>query len=380
MVIKEFLRLQALNFRGWKTSRKIIVIESDDWGGIRMPNSQSYNKAISLGLPVNDSPYNRFDTLASELDLEHLFDTLSKHRDAHGKNPLITANVVVCNPDFEKIKQANFDSFFVEDFHETIKRYYPNENVLALWNKGISEEVFFPQFHGREHVNAAHWLKALKAKNTMLMNAFDLGFWGLDAEAYKTSVGMNLQATYNAKESNELEFHKSSLTDGLIRFKNYFGFESKSFIPNNFIFDKSALASTLLENGVRYIQGKHYHINPLYYPKKKRVTRRLSGVENGFVNLLRNCTFEPAQMRVKSQVVQNCLAEISNAFFWNKPAVLTAHRLNFIGTLNEKNRTENLALLNDLLTRVIKKYPQVEFLNSAQLGDEILKTSLSSQQ
>ena len=29
------------NLPGWRTSRKIVVIESDDWGTIRMPSNKA---------------------------------------------------------------------------------------------------------------------------------------------------------------------------------------------------------------------------------------------------------------------------------------------------------------------------------------------------
>jgi hypothetical protein len=238
MNIRERISNNLVNSRGWSTKRKILVIESDDWGGIRMPSKSIFDKAKSISLPVETSPYNRFDALASSEDFEHLFAILSKHKDVYGNHPTITANVVMCNPDFERIKQSDFEEFHVEDFYETIKKQYPAQDVLANWKQGIESKLFFPQFHGREHVNAIHWLKALQAKNKVLTAAFDLGFWGLDTAAYKSDVGLNLQATYNAKETLEIDFHKTSLSDGLTRFKSYFGFSSKSFIPNNFIFDK----------------------------------------------------------------------------------------------------------------------------------------------
>ena len=48
---------------GWRTSRKIIVIESDDWGSIRMPSADVYNKFIAQGFDLAGSDYNRLDSL-----------------------------------------------------------------------------------------------------------------------------------------------------------------------------------------------------------------------------------------------------------------------------------------------------------------------------
>jgi hypothetical protein len=38
MNFRNLLAKHYINSRGWKTKRKIVVIESDDWGSIRMPS------------------------------------------------------------------------------------------------------------------------------------------------------------------------------------------------------------------------------------------------------------------------------------------------------------------------------------------------------
>ena len=39
--------------RGWKTDRKIVVIESDDWGSIRMPRREVYEMSLKKGYRVD---------------------------------------------------------------------------------------------------------------------------------------------------------------------------------------------------------------------------------------------------------------------------------------------------------------------------------------
>jgi hypothetical protein len=56
-----------------------------------------------------------------------------------------------------------------------------------------------------------------------------------------------------------------------------------------------------------------------------------------------------------------------------KPATISMHRLNVIGGLVEENRTCNLALLKQLLKEIVKRWPDVEFMNSAELGQLIEK-------
>jgi len=56
----------------------------------------------------------------------------------------------------------------------------------------------------------------------------------------------------------------------------------------------------------------------------------------------------------------------------NKPCIIGSHRINYIGSLNERNRTKNLAMLKIILQKIVLKYPNVEFINSNQLTNLFL--------
>ena len=49
------------------------------------------------------------------------------------------------------------------------------------------------------------------------------------------------------------------------------------------------------------------------------------------------------------------------------------HRLNFMGSLVEQNRTDNLKLFEKLITKLLLKWPDIEFMTSTELGDLIKK-------
>ena len=61
-----------LTKKGIHTSRQILVIESDDWGGIRMPSQNTYNKLIKEGDISDKNPFLKFDCLEREEDF-HLW-------------------------------------------------------------------------------------------------------------------------------------------------------------------------------------------------------------------------------------------------------------------------------------------------------------------
>jgi hypothetical protein len=81
---------------------------------------------------------------------------------------------------------------------------------------------------------------------------------------------------------------------------------------------------------------------------------------------VRNGLFEPS---LDSNVdwVNKCLESIAIAFKWGKPAIISAHRINFVGGLDESKRTQNLKNLDDLLKVALKRWPDLQFTDSAAL-------------
>jgi hypothetical protein len=82
--------------------------------------------------------------------------------------------------------------------------------------------------------------------------------------------------------------------------------------------------------------------------------------------------FEPAE-NPQIDAVDEALLQINLAFRYNKPAIISSHRVNYIGSLNSKNRTRNIKKLDNLLTSITKRWPDVEFMSSDQLINLINK-------
>ena len=378
MMIRKILAKNLLNYQGFKTPRKCIVLESDDWGSIRMPSRDVFEFLMKKGVPVETCPYSKNDSLASEDDLSLLFELLSSIRDVHGSHPVITANVVVGNPDFEKISKSDFEEYYHEPFTETLSRYPKHGNSFNLWKEGMGKGLFYPQFHGREHVNVAYWMRELKEVSSLMRELFEYQCWSNLVQSRKK---INIQASYDTEHPAEIEQHKAIIGDGLALFKKIFGFRSRSFIANNFIYH-SDLNESLKNHGVDIIQGMKYQKIPILGKTKRGMSRHYTGEKNhlGQHYLVRNCVFEPSQKPDDFDNVGECLNDISNAFFWKKPAIISIHRLNFVGYLRTENRDRNLKLFRELLKEIMKRWPDVEFMSSVQLGEYIKSGAVRSQE
>lgn len=370
-LIVRLLFNRALRVLSYKTDRKIVVFESDDWGNAGVSSRTQYDRLLGLGLPLERSIYDRFDTLANSTDLQMLFDILSKYRDSEGNVPIITANTVVANPDYAKIRQNGFKKYCFEPFNQTLARFSDeHSNAFELWEQGITAGVFFPQFHGREHLNEALWMNELrKGEGTLTRLAFDNRIHGVFTDDVQLRARSREMLYFNSTE--QLTLINDALKQGLDMFENIFGYRSKSFIAPRYVWSSSN-EHTLSGSGVRYLQGQQFQLIPRHDSETKRKKIRYTSCHNslGQIYLTRNVFFEPVSDK---NATEHCLNLIDKAFAANMPAIVSTHRINFMGHLDPDNRDNGLRELNTLLWSIVKRWPDVEFMTSVALGELIEK-------
>jgi len=359
------------NVPGWRTRRRLIVFESDDWGSIRMPSREAYENLQQHGVDLQSdegAPFNRYDSLAGEADLASLFEVLDSVRDSTGRAAVFTPESVVANPDFESIRRSGFSSYAYEPFTDTLKRFPQCEHAFDLWREGIGNRLFVPQFHGREHLNVPVWLRALKEELTEPVYAFDNGLWGITTAA-DPRVGLEFQAAFDFLDPGDLEFHREAIGSGLRLFEELFGYRASYFVPPNGRYS-SALEPLCAAEGIRYLSVSKIDSEPMGQGREQRKIRWMGKQSRaGLTYLTRNCFFEPSLPG--ENWVDRCLYEISSAFRWNKPALISSHRVNYIGTLYPENRSNGLKQLGTLLKQIINRWPQAAFVTSAELGEII---------
>jgi hypothetical protein len=372
--IKDRIMRSVVNIPGWSTKRKIVVIESDDWGSIRMSSKENREKLIKEGFSFEGQAFNLYDALESNEDLSMLYEVLSRHKDSTGRHPVFTAVSIVGNPDFEKIETSGFTNYYWEHFTETLKRYPEHDHVYELYKEGIENRLFYPIFHGREHLNAQRWLRALQCGNKSVRLAFEHGVTGVHLGINNEPLG-DLQAAFDLEYPSDLPFMEMLIREGLDTFEKLWGFKAVYFVPTNGPFNNS-LTKVLYDKKIRYLLAERHQKEPLGNGIYKTHFHYL-GQQNKYkqLYLTRNVFFEPSNKQdyLREQPVEKCLLSIERAFRWGKPATISSHRVNYIGFIEEENRANSLRLLEDLLERIIKRWPEVEFMTSVELGDLIRK-------
>jgi len=361
------------NLLGWRTNRKIVVFESDDWGSIRMPSQDIYKKCLKAGYRVDKNPYERFDSLASEEDLELLFDVLTSFKDSRSNHPTITANTLTSNPDFFKIKATDYNEYFYELITETFKRYPKHSNCVNLWKEGTSEGFFFLQSHGREHLNVTQWMNDLQTGEENVLLGFGFGMPGLIPNGLKNGTSNKyIEALRYLNPVDKLE-KLSIVAEGLDLFEKLFGYRSETFIPNNYLWSPD-FDEVISKKGVRFYQGNRKMKEIQFEGSNKYHTYRLGEINSyGQRYLVRNAAFEPSMSLFnREHEVEKCLYQISAAFKMKKPAIVCSHRVNYVGFIDETNRDINLKMFKNLLKEINKKWPDVIYLNSVDLGHLIM--------
>lgn len=371
MRLRKTITRLAQNLPGWRTARKVVVIESDDWGSIRMPSKEIYEHLLKKGYRVDRDPFMKYDSLASEQDLQELTDVLMSVKDRNGNYAKLTLNTIMANPDFQRIREDGFRQYHYELFTDTLNKYPNHKKSFQLWQEGINTGIFKPQFHGREHLNVDRWMDALRNNENNITEAFRNQMISISSEPSELTFSYMEALDYFSQEGN---FARTEIIrEGLNLFEKLFGFTPQSFMACCFIWD-DPVEEQIHSDGIKYIQGIARQSIPYIRNgnHRHRYKYHYTGQRNRYdqIYLVRNATFEPS-FNANTDWVDHCLAEIKIAFMLNKPAIVSSHRLNFIGSIDIRNRETNLRSFRRLLKAITDLWPDVEFMFSDEIGMEI---------
>lgn len=362
------------NYPGFRTKRKLLVFESDDWGALRTPTKDKRQALIESGMDLETNPYHRFDSLERNEDISQLMEVLSSVVDKKGNCAVFTLNNSTANPNFESIRESDYKQYYFEPFTKTYQRFPESDQVKELIDKGRSFGVFNVQFHGREHLNIPRWMKELMNGNKQVRKAFNYEMYSPPV-ATAMNYPMEFMDALDYDSEQEASEKVSIVKAGLNIFKSVWGTYPESFIAPCYRWD-SKIEKMLSSEGVNVIQSQRAQLIPQPYPGNTVKTAfRYTGQRNKFgqVYTVRNVIFEPSLMNHDDSVVTNAIQQIKLSFNMKKPAIISSHRINYIGRLDSWNSEKSNELLEKLLKRITKLYPDVEFVHSAQLGNIILE-------
>jgi hypothetical protein len=369
--IKQSLFNHIKNLPGWRTNRKLVVISVDDYGNVRLDSKKARENMDKAGLKVH-SRFDVYDTLETREDLEALYEVLTSVKDQHGRHAVFTPFALPCNINFEAMAEEGYERYVYELLPETYAKLsarHPEAytGAWSLWQEGIGKGLMAPQFHGREHLNLAHFQKLLKEKNDLLRISMQHRSLVALPESDYASVGWTAAFSFWSKD--EIVAHETIIKEGVQAFERVFGYAPTVFTPPAQQFHPShypllqALNLQAIDRPLLYRQ----HLG--YGNFKRKWEYMHFDAHLGMVKLVRNVVFEPTEP--KTDHVAKAMAQIEAAFRLGKPAIISSHRVNYAGLVDANYRAKGLNQLGTLLKQIAQRWPEVEFISAAELSDLI---------
>lgn len=368
--LREKLKLNAKNLIGWRTDRKFVVFSVDDYGNVRLHSKEARRKLDEAGMNVMNR-FDAFDTLETRADLEALYETLGAVTDRNGRHPVVTPFAMPCNIDFETMEALNYSEYRYEKLPVTYKKLSAMDpdaysGAWDLWKTGIRQGLMVPQFHGREHLNLKLFREKLEKRDSELMTALrNRSYTSIRSDEYST-ISSTAAFDFDRREEN-VEFEEI-IRDGLDQFEKVYGYRSNHFNPPGGR-ENPDIHTVLKEEGIDYIDTpilKNEHQGEGKYRKVFNYTGKKNRHGQHFI--VRNVVFEPTENRGVDWVAYT-MKQIEAAFRWNRPAVISSHRVNFCGHIDEENRRKGLDALKQLFKKIIERWPDTEFISANELGD-----------
>jgi len=361
------------NIQGWKTDRKLLAFAVDDYGNVRLASRQAIQNLKEAEIKLKGR-FDEFDALDTKQDYDSLFNVLKKYNDKMGKHPVFSTYALPCNINFEA--SLNKKMYIPENLDSTYKRMavlFPEayEGAFEMMLEGVKKSLLRPQFHGREHLNTLIINKLFEINDSSLLtNLENLSMAGISQLKEIPNISFTQAFAFN--DLSQTTHHDAILIDGLTRFKEVYGYRSLTFTPpsQEFFTEKYPLLEELGVIGIhkgRRLERKNAEGEVFIEKAKTGVLKNQK-----HVSLVRNVVFEPTDYR-GFDWVNFTIKQIEAAFFWNKPAIISSHRVNFCGHISESNREVGLAALNQLFKIVLEKFPDVEFVGIDELTDIIWK-------
>lgn len=367
MSVTNNMKNHLKNISGWRTNRKLVVFSVDDYGNVRLASKSAFENLENSGIPFI-SRFDRLDTLETKTDLEKLFNVLTSVKDQHGKSAIFTPYALPCNIDFEAMAENGFKEYSYELLPQTYEKLALKDSkaykgTWKLWKEGIEQGLLKPQFHGREHFNLNMFEDLLQKGNKNLLMV--LKQFSHVSIPEHDNYSQSWTAAYSFQNIEETKNYLDNVADGLKCFREVYGYSSTIFTPPAQQFPLH-LEKELLNLGLNYIDRPRSLRRHLGGGKFQLEKHKLGGGDK-IKKIVRNVVFEPTDDRGFNWV-DYTFKQVEAAFVMKKPANISSHRVNYSGHIDIKNRELGLSTLKNLLCRIVKRWPEVEFISADELG------------
>lgn len=337
-------------------SRPLIIIESDDWGRVGVRDREGADELRAKGLSLGERPYD-FYTLETAEGVSALHQTLLRHRDSIGRPACVVMNFVVANLDFEKIQAEGFRKLFFQPLAAGLPGKWTRPGLFDAYRRGISDGTFYPALHGTSHFCRPAVEAALKKAGpeaaqlqTLWQSQAPYIYWRMPWVGYEY---------WNPGENQFLDAaeQETLIAESVELFRKMFGTSPLSACAPGYRANHDTERG-MEKCGIRIIQNGSggsapIHMLPIHMDREE------------VLHLYRNVDFEPATAGSTFSLAE-CFHRAQRKLDHGEPAIVSVHAINFHNSLRDF-ATPTLTLLDEFLTLLEAEYPDLLYLNDADL-------------
>jgi hypothetical protein len=332
--------------------RPLVLFQSDDWGRAGVRDREGWEELRAARLNLGEKPYD-FYSLETAEDLHALGEVLRKHRDSAGRRPALVMNFIMANVDFDRCFNPGQKQIPLRPLTEGWPGTWRRPRLLEAYQQGIRERLFYPALHGLTHFCERAVARELDAggKRCELVKKL----WHAQTPYIHWRMPWIGYEYWDPKMRPARRF--LSVDDQRVVIKRAAGIFRDLFTSGPF----SACAAgyranedsrtAWFENGVRVVQNGPGALTGPYLD------------ENGMLITVRTVEVEPATERCQ---VEKLVTQVEQCFAAGVPAVISIHSINFHSTIQDF-RTPTLQLMDEFLTAMEKKWPDLLYLHDADL-------------
>jgi hypothetical protein len=341
-----------LPVRGFFFDRPLVLFQSDDWGRAGVRDREGWEELRAAGFNLGQKPYD-FYSLETAEDLHALGKVLRKHRDSTGRRPSLVMNFIMANVDFDCCFNPGQKQIPLRPLTAGWPGTWHRPQLLDAYQQGIRERLFFPALHGLNHFceramarerdaggERAELIRRLWHAQTPYIH------WRMPWIGYEYWDPEKRPADRFLSAAEQ----QDAITRAAEIFRELFAAMPFSACAPGYRANPDS-RTAWFESGVRVAQSG---------PGERR-RPYLDGA--GMLVTFRTVEMEPAIERCP---VEKLVKQVGECFAAGVPAVISIHSINFHSTIQDF-RTSTLQLMDEFLTAIEKRWPDLLYLHDADL-------------
>lgn len=338
--------------KGFVFSRPLVLLQSDDWGRVGIRDREGYEQLRASGIRLGERPYDLY-TLETAEDINALTLMLGRHHDSAGHPASLVMNTCTTNLDFVRMRDEGFARPILLPLSQGLPGKWSRPGLQEAIREGVRKRVFFPALHGTIHCCSLALENALseggeRARMLRLLWEAETSYiyWRMPWVGYE----------YQNPERPRRGFLPFAEQCRLINqarsnFVTLFGVDPSSACAPGYRANCETHRAWS-EAGIRVAQnGTGNGLRPPHLD------------EFGLLHIYRSLDLEPSERELETKKY----LEVAEACFSRGlPLIVSVHSINFHSTLRDF-RCATITALDQLLTALEAKYPELLYINDAEL-------------